>query len=385
MSTDRRRWQQLGVPPDYARNSIALGDAYMQLGCQPSFTCAPYLLSQAPTLGQDVAWGESNAVVFANSVVGARTEKYADYLDICCAITGLVPAVGVHLPVNRLPTILLDATQIVSLPDMSQSDFDLLFPVLGHLCGSLSDGKVPILIGLESWSDLVTIDHLKAFCAAFGTTGSSPLIHIAGITPEALDPDTVSHMAKGCDNNCRIVSVQQLQETFAFLDSGGSDYDNEIKLVALGNPHLSTSECDRLAQLVQESDRPKSPDVRVVACISRTVMADADPSRMQMLQDWGMEFVNDTCWCMLLDPPIIPINPGAKILTNSGKYSHYGPGLTNRAFRFGSMEDCVQSATTGVYLGYRRSGGPVSPSWLTGGKRQFATLALQVSRRFLRF
>jgi len=148
-STDRRYWKQLGVPHHYANNAVALGDAYLQLGCQPSFTCAPYLLEAPLDLlalnnnrkAIDVAWGESNAVVYANSVLGARTEKYADYLDICCAIAGIVPAAGVHLEPNRRPTVVLDATNVLAQMKQQQQqldlDLDLLFPVLEHLCGSL--------------------------------------------------------------------------------------------------------------------------------------------------------------------------------------------------------------------------------------------------------
>jgi hypothetical protein len=100
------------------------------------------------------------AVVYANSFLGAKTEKYADYLDICCAIVGKVPAVGVHLAENRIPHILLDASDLEFSTD-DPASFALLFPVLGHLCGTLSDGEVPLLIGLEEYSDHITSDHMK--------------------------------------------------------------------------------------------------------------------------------------------------------------------------------------------------------------------------------
>lgn len=357
VSTDRQRWQQLGVPIDYATNAIALGDAYLELGCQPSFTCAPYLETvsvRIPQLGQDIAWGESNAVVYSNSVLGARTEKYADYLDICCAIAGMVPAVGVHLMENRKPHIILDATQILkdldATPEQHILQTDLLYPILGHACGTLSDGKVPILIGLEEWKDRVTNDNLKAFCAAFGTTGSSPLIHIAGITPEAKDKGTVDKLLSGCDARVA-VTMAFLERTYKMLDSDGASTSDRVDLIALGNPHLSISECAQLENLVAETEQlKKHPNVRVIACLSRTIYEEArERGHIQTLEAFGMEFVNDTCWCMLLDPPVIPANPNATIMTNSGKYSHYGPGLTDRKFRFGSMRDCIQSATTGIF------------------------------------
>lgn len=351
VSADRQRWKALGVPEEYALNSIALGDAYLELGCQPSFTCAPYLLQNPPTLAQDIAWGESNAVVYANSCLGARTEKYADYLDICCAIAGIVPAAGVHLPEHRQPRIVLDATSVLAelLPKNGPlNDIDLLFPTLGHLCGTLSDGRVPILLGLEGHSEHVSTDHVKAFCAAFGTTASSPLIHIAGLTPEAKDVAVIQDFVNACSDAVRTISIQDLERTFELLDAKGGTKET-IDLVALGNPHLSVSECQNLAQLIRDEGGGRHPNTRIIACMSRSVHAQADAHHLKDMLDFGVEFVFDTCWCMLLDEPIVPCNPKATILTNSGKYAHYGPGLTKRQFRFGSMSDCIRAAKTGVY------------------------------------
>ena len=370
VSTDRQQWQSLGVPMDYAHNSIALGDAYLALGCQPSFTCAPYLLPDPPQTGQDVCWGESNAVVYANSVLGARTEKYADYLDICAAMVGKTIATGVHLEANRQPQIILDATEV--LADIQKEcsvqgigAIDSLFPTLGHLCGSMSDGLVPVLIGLQDWKASITKENLKAFCAAFGTTGTSPLIHIAGITPEALDPREWDEWMNDSSIQRRVVNHQNLMDTFLTLDS--SPDSETVDLVALGNPHLSVEECSVLADLVRDSKKHK--DVRIMACMSRTLFAEAN-AHVTKLQDFGVEFVNDTCWCMLLDPPVIPARPDATILTNSGKYAHYGPGLTQRNFRFGSMEDCVATAITGVL---RKRDASTMPRWLLS--RRLSTVA----------
>jgi hypothetical protein len=382
VSADRRRWRELGVPEEYAHDSIRLGDAYLELGCAPSFTCAPYLLSSPPRMGEDVAWGESNAVVYANSVLGARTEKYADYLDICCALAGVVPAVGAHLAENRIPSLVLDATDLISGVEerMDKTAVDMIFPILGHACGTLSDGKVPILMGLERWASIVTLDDLKSFCAAFGTTGTSPLIHIAGITPEAKEEAAVRAWVTGCSKKHHVVSREVFEDTFATLDSGGAaGSDERVQLVALGNPHLSASECERLAGIVARLGEPKSPAVRVIACLSRDVQQSASQPHLRALAHWGVEFVNDTCWCMLLDPPVIPPDRNARILTNSGKYSHYGPGLTNRAFRFGSLEDCIRTATTGKYRSYQRG------LWLgSATKRSFASSSFRAAHKMLK-
>ena len=345
VSTDLRHWKQLGIiPTESQQASIELANSYLALGCsEQSFTCAPYLLDKPPSEGQQIVWGESNAVVYANTVLGARTEKYADYLDICCAIVGKVPAAGVHLEANRRPRILLDASNLDFVSDDPET-FSLLFPVLGHLCGSLSDGEVPILAGLEPYAHHISKDHLKAFCAAFGTTGTSPLIHIAGITPEAMEPQ---QMISECTRKC-VITADKLDYTFQILDQQESSKESEdIDWIALGNPHLSLDECENLVQLVDSLPPPKKKhkDVQIIACMSR-VLYDQSPA-IPALRKFGVEFVQDTCWCMLLEPPMIPSDENAKILTNSGKYAHYGPGLTRRKFRLGTLSECVNASVTG--------------------------------------
>ena len=137
-----------------------LMDAYVDVGCTPSWTCAPYQLAQRPALGDQVAWGESNAIVFANSVLGARTARYGDFLDICCALTGRAPATGLHTDEGRRATIRVD----LQVPDRLL-DEDLLYPVLGHLLGQVAGMDVAVIVGL---------DHGRG--PAQGTRGGSRLL-----------------------------------------------------------------------------------------------------------------------------------------------------------------------------------------------------------------
>jgi predicted aconitase len=157
-SVDRERWRALGVAPSLGEPAHALGSAYLELGATLSFTCAPYLLDTAPGFGEQVAWGESNAVVFANSVLGARTQKYADYLDICAALVGRVPAAGPHLDHERVATVQLDAGAL--LETLEPACGDAFWPALGYLVGLHSDGGVPVVTGLEASTP--TRDDLKA-------------------------------------------------------------------------------------------------------------------------------------------------------------------------------------------------------------------------------
>ena len=154
-----------------------LMDAYVDMGCTPSWTCAPYQLAQRPGFGDQIAWGESNAIVFANSVLGARTARYGDFLDICCALTGRAPAVGLHTDEGRRATLRVD----LQVPDELLDD-DLLYPVLGHLLGQVAGTDVAVIVGLDHRAGE---DRLKALGAAAASSGAVAMFHVAGVTPEA--------------------------------------------------------------------------------------------------------------------------------------------------------------------------------------------------------
>lgn len=223
-SVDRRRWKSLGVENTYAKNANAIGDSYLKLGCEESFTCAPYLLPKQPQFNDQIVWGESNAVVYSNSVIGARTEKYADYFDICCAILGHVPLHGVHITKNRRPNIIIDASKFIDnfiIPKLGiedGEDLDSFFPLMGWICGKLSDGEIPLILGFDKIP--VTNDNLKGFCAAFGTTGTAPLFHMAKITPESKDEVTVIAMKQSCLQNHVEIQMEHIETAINALDSG---------------------------------------------------------------------------------------------------------------------------------------------------------------------
>lgn len=171
---------------------------------------------------------------------------------------------------------------------------------------------------------------------------------MAKVTPEAMEDNILKDMVDGCRDNVVQVTIQDLSDAHATLDSGKNNHsDKRVDLVALGNPHLSISELKRLTDLLHHNNVYKVK-VDVVATLSRHVQSlGQERGYLQKLEECGVKLINDTCWCMICDPPIIPSERNARILTNSGKYAHYGPGLTNRKIRFGSMFDCVQAAKTG--------------------------------------
>jgi len=340
ISVDQRRWRELGIDPALGEPASALGDAYMAMGAQLSFTCAPYLLDSAPKAGEQIVWAESNAVVYANSVLGARTLKYPDYLDICIALTGRAPLIGCHLDAQR------KAGLQIELPELGELD-DAFYPLLGYHIGTLAGSRIPLVLGLEQRKP--GLDDLKAFGAAFATTSAAPLFHIAGVTPEALDPAQV--LAPDVTLAVEKIRLQDLLLSWRELNSAR---DNRVDVVSLGNPHFSLSEFAHLARLCR--GRHKHPDVVLAITCGRAVLEQArDAGHIAVIDAFGATLVTDTCWCMLGEPVIPPA--ATTLMTNSGKYAHYAPGLVGRTVHFANLAECVDAACSA------RASGRL-PAWL---------------------
>ncbi len=322
ISVDRRRWRELGCDPASGEPAERLAELYAGMGAARSYTCAPYLLAGRPGAGDMVAWGESNAVVYANSVLGARTLKTPDLLDIFIALTGRAPCAGPYREEGRRPGLAVE----VSVPDGIDDSF---YPALGHLAGALAGPDIPLLRGLAACHP--TPDDLKAFGAAFATTSSAPMFQIVGVTPAA-EVAGIPTLR---------IARDQLAETFGALDASEAE---AIDVVALGNPHLSLDEIRRIAELC--AGRQAHASTRLALTCGRDIATQAEEAGLlDPIRAFGGLILNDTCWCMLGEP-VIP--PSARtIMTNSGKYAHYGPGLTGRGFRFGSLAACIDAAATG--------------------------------------
>lgn len=334
ISVDQRRWRALGIDAAFGEPASALGDAYMAMGAQLSFTCAPYLLDSAPGEGEQIVWAESNAVVYANSVLGARTLKYPDYLDICIALTGRAPKVGCHLDEQR------KAALRIELPALDGLD-DAFYPLLGYHVGLLCGSRIPLVCGLERAQP--TLDDLKAFGAAFATSSAAPLFHIAGITPEARDPQRVIH--SGATLQTEQVSHADLRRSWDELNSAR---EARVGLIALGNPHFSFSEFAHLATLC--AGRTRHPEISLVITSGRAVLEQARAAgHAAVLEAFGATLLNDTCWCMLGEP-VVPTN-SSTLMTNSGKYAHYAPGLVGRSVHFASLAECIEAACSGQASG----------------------------------
>jgi len=333
---DLQNWRQFGVNEDFAAKAIRQAKAYTDMGCIPTWTCAPYQSYLTPRFGQQIAWGESNAICYANSVLGARTNRYGDFIDICAAITGRVPRCGLHLTQNRRGQILLRLVDIE--PAIMHSN--AFYAVLGNLVGSLAEDKIPVIEGLPVD---VNGDQLKAFCAAAASSGEVALFHAIGVTPEA---NTLEQAFQGAKPE-RIIDIRLSDLRQSMADLSTAKEADHLDLVVLGCPHFSFDEFRELATLIRaktEKAKTLHPDVKFVVISSQTSYALLQRSDfLDVLTDFGVEITLDTC---IFHTPMVA--PDTKvIMTNSGKCAYYAPGQLGVQVAFGSMAECVDSAVNG--------------------------------------
>lgn len=324
ISVNLNNWENQGVEPDFGNKASRLANAYEKMGAHPTYTCAPYLLENKPQRDEVIGWSESNAVIYANSILGAKTQKHPDYLDLFIAMTGRAPKAGVYLTENRIPKIEIS----VHLP----TDFDdSIWPMLGWLIGDLSPNKIPLVTGLEMTSP--SDDDLKALCAAFGTTSAAPMLHINGHTPGKV----YSIPSKLKNFNITKKHLAKLWNKFNYADL-------RVDLVAIGSPHASLTECQSFVKFF--NGKNCNPNVKTIITIGRDILSKAKSEGLvEQLTSAGVQIISDICWCSITEPILPP--EASVIMTNSGKYAHYAHGLTGRKTRFGSLKDCAIAAQSG--------------------------------------
>ena len=308
--------------------AMRLMKAYVALGCRPTWTCSPYQAGHRPGAGEQVAWGESNAVAFCNSVLGARTNRYGDFLDIACAITGYAPEYGLHMTDNRAARVLF-RTDAVS--DRLKGE-DAFWPVMGALFGRRVGDTVAAVDGLAPFA---TEDRLKAFGAAAASFGSVALFHVIGATPEAATVEDAFQQAEPAE----IIDIgpPDVREALSWLSTSTG---GEVSAVGIGSPHLSLAEFESLLAALQG----RQVRLPFYANTGRHVVERLeDLGYLKSLQDSGITIVADTC---IVTTPIIKDKSGV-LMTNSAKFAHYAPGNIGHEVLYGSLSDCVETAVAG--------------------------------------
>jgi predicted aconitase len=319
------------LAPEAAAGARRVMDAYVAMGARPTWTCAPYQAGHRPAQGQDVAWGESNAVAFCNSVLGARTNRYGDFLDICAAITGRAPWIGLHKPENRRAALLIEAS---GFPAGFWSE-DAAYPVLGAWLGRIAGSLVPAIEGIGT----PTEDQLKALGAAAASSGAVGLFHVIGVTPEA--PSRAAAFGALAPTSVVRFDRASFDEARSLLSTVHLSPGDPIDAVAVGSPHLSAAELRDLDAQLGE----RRCQIPLYACTGRHAIAEVGSTGLtQRLAQRGVILIADTC---IVVTPILKKASGV-LVTNSGKFAHYAPTNTGYDVVFASLRECLASAVSGT-------------------------------------
>ncbi len=279
---------------------------YRSLGARPTYTCAPYQLADArPAMGEQVAWGESNAIAFCNSVLGARTNRYGDFIDVAAAITGRVPDAGMHRTEERRATLVL---RLAADVPAALRDADELFPVLGVVLGRRAGSAVAAIDGLPPGQ---SEDRLKQLGAAAASSGAVAMFHVVGSTPEA--PTLDAALQDSAPDAVELIRLADLRRARDQLTTTAGE---RLAAVSLGTPHASLDELRRIAVML--GDRRIHPDVEFLVSTGRDVLtAAADEGVTIRLREAGVELLVDTCSYIA---PILRRTDGA-VMTDSGKWA----------------------------------------------------------------
>ncbi|MCL2380994.1 MAG: aconitase X catalytic domain-containing protein [Treponema sp.] len=320
---DYQDWKKIGFPEDFSQKQIELSEAYRKMGAIEVNSCTPYLAGNFPRFGEHIAWGESSAIVFANSVLGARTNREGGPTALAAALTGCVPECGLHLDKNRR------GTHLIKVEKQPVTDKD--YAVLGYFAGKLAGKDVPVLEGVHNCP---SIENFKTLGAAMASSGAVALYHIIGHTPEAPDKNSV------IDDSIKpvVFGPKEYDEVCAKFELSGP-----IDFVVIGCPHVSIIEMRDIARLL-EGKKLKSG---LWVCIARSVKNLADTmGYSKIIIDAGGEIICDTC-------PVLCCTLTQRnyktVATNSGKMAHYAPGLWNLQPVLLNLDECIRAGIAGKW------------------------------------
>jgi predicted aconitase len=313
---DRENWQALGIDEEFAKNQNRVLDAFAKMGIITTCSCTPYLIGNTPHYGQHLAWAESSAVCYCNSVIGARTNREGGPSALAAAITGKTPKYGYHLDEYRHGQLLVK----VRTPVKGTDEFGVLGKIIGDRLVKIGK-KIPYITGIPS----ATIEELKSFCASIATYGGTALFHMDEITPEYLK------YPKPKD-----VTFEITQEDLVKTRTELIDDDIKVDFVSIGCPHASIHEIAEIARLL-EGKKVKKEFWITTARPTKRIADEAGYSKK--IEDAGAKFAADTC-CV-----VAPIKGRFKgIMVDSAKACYYGRAKNRFKVKIGTLEDCVEEA-----------------------------------------
>lgn len=309
---DLENWEKIGFPKDFAKNQHRIMNAFKKMGIIVTSTCTPYLAGNLPRFREHIAWSESSAVSFSNSVIGARTNREGGPSALAAAICGRTPNYGLHLWEKRQPNIKIKVN--------AKLDFNADYGALGYFVGKQVKNKIPYFSGIKN----ANTDQLKALGAAMAASGAVALYHVEGLTPE-------SDLVEKRDLESINVGSKELDETYEKLNSG-----RDPDIVILGCPHASLREISTLAEKLKDKHLKKP----IWICTSRVMKEAADRMGFtEIIEKAGGYVVADTCMV------VSPIEKMGYKTTgvNSGKAANYLPGFCKQEVVYANINKLIEA------------------------------------------
>lgn len=313
---DRENYKVLGISEEFAINQGRVIDAFAAMGIITTCTCTPYFIGNVPHFGEHIAWAESSAVAYSNSVLGARTNREGGPSALAAALTGRTPMYGLHLDENRQPLVLINVeTEIIGTDQ---------YGILGKVIGDQLDKiglKIPYIKGIVSAS----VEELKSFGASVATYGGVALYHMENVTPEASKVNIPN-------DHVITITAEDIKRGKAELTSE----DAEIDFVSIGCPHASLNELKLVAELLEGKKVQKEFWITTARPIKK--LAD-QVGYSKIIEEAGAKFAADTC-CVVA--PIKGMFKGMMI--DSAKGCYYAHGKNKMKIKIGSIVECVEEA-----------------------------------------
>lgn len=312
---DMNNWERLGIDPKFAAKQIEIIQAFGSLGIEPKCTCTPYYLDGFDVRYKDhLAWGESSAISFSNSVLGARTNREGGPSALAAALIGKTPDYGYHKTENRKPNV-----EIIVDFETASSDYG----ALGYVAGKLIGSKIP-LFKLKS---VPGKDEMKMLGAAMAASGAVALYHIDGVTPEMTDKEFIYEKP----SESLVIEQKEIQAVYETADDSTMSPD----IVTIGCPHCSQAELEQLAALLEGKTV-----VKEFWIFTAREVAEKNKALVDQIEKSGAKVVCDTC--MVVSPAA---NSYACMMVNSGKAYAYVPSMCGLKAAYGTAERCVKEAT----------------------------------------
>jgi len=315
---DLEDWRKLGIDEEFARKQNLVIDAFRKMGILISCTCTPYLIGNLPRYGEHIAWSESSAVTFANSVIGAKTNREGGPSALAAAFVGKTPYYGLHLEENRVPDTHVDVkTKLTKFSDWG---------ALGYCIGKQVQNKIPYITGIND----VSLDELKSFCASVVTFGSKPLFYMKGITPGSENHQPPEEKI--------IIEDRDIREAYESINDDVEDID----FVCIGCPHASIKEIAQIANLLK--DKKISANTEFWVATSRLMKQLADKrGYTEVIEKAGAKFACDTCMA------VAPLKGRFRTVATTSAKGCYYSRHNNMLTKMGSLEECIEAAVSGKW------------------------------------